>query len=233
MSNGLKKFFSDNLDKILTWAFASLTTGATSTLLVKLLGKKIFKNISIGILAIIGIVIISIIYLICYYSRKRKKEALIEYMKILSNIENILELKKWNRFISYANDYTYPFEICDQRDNIKKYTEANSCFWSSKDKKLKNLILETIDSFEIMFKTISEHLTPDPNCQFLYVDKFYKNYYGTPQHVQKEQEFDDYINDSWCKIEEYRNNLNKIVNYLHKKHYPIEDTCWNDLFLNH
>lgn len=231
MSDNIRKFFSDNLDKILTWAFASLTTGATSTWIAKLLEKKVYEKLSVGHLVIIGIIIITIIYFISLILKNRKRDAIKEYSKILQNVETILELKNWDNFIYGAQYSKYDFRICDQVDDIKKYKEENSIFWTNKDKKLKQLILTTIDSFIEMYKIITQHTNLSPDSKILYVDKFYQSYYGKPEEQQKMAEYDEFIKNSWNKIKDYAINLNLIVKYLHEKKYPIENTRWNSLFL--
>lgn len=84
-----------------------------------------------------------------------------------------------------------------------------------------------------MYKTLSPHLVAVGDNSILTMDKFYRNYWGTLQATEKEQEFDDWSKKSWKSIESYTDKLNDIVSYTKKKKYNLDNTSWNNKFLKY
>ena len=226
----LKRFIPDNIKKIISWIIASLASGSISTVIVKLYEKKIFGKVSLAIVVLIGIVIISIVFFAYQFNKKIKEKAKTEYNQILIDIASILHLKDWDNFLYSAGLDFFSNELFDEYDQIVRYKESKSPFWSKNDKKLRELLIQSINNFESMYTIIGRHLKSSPDGDRLYIEKFYSKY-DFPERKEKEDEYDEYIKYLWNSIEIYCDSLNQIVNYVHKKNYAYEKTAWEGKFL--
>lgn len=233
MGKRLKDLISENLDKIITYLIGSITSGSLTALITKLFQKTVFGKFNLGIIVLISIGFFLIFITTALIIDGRKKNAKKQYSSILIEIENILDLKRWDNFMYGAQEFKFEMAICDERDNLIKYFDSNVEFWKKYDKNLHKKIIELKNAFIEMYKTLSPHLVAVGDNSILTMDKFYRNYWGTLQATEKEQEFDDWSKKSWKSIESYTDKLNDIVSYTKKKKYNLDNTSWNNKFLKY
>ena len=233
MGKSLKDLISENLDKIITYLIGSITSGSLTALITKLFQKTVFGKFNLGIIVLISIGLFLIFITTALIIDGRKKNAKKQYSSILIEIENILDLKRWDNFMHGAQEFKFEMAICDKRDNLIKYFDSNMEFWKKYDKNLHKKIIELKNAFIEMYETLSPHLVAVGDGSILTMDKFYRTYWGTLQATEKEKEFDDWSKKSWKSIENYKDKLNDIVSYTKKKKYNLDNTSWNNKFLKY
>ena len=114
MGKSLKDLISENLDKIITYLIGSITSGSLTALITKLFQKTVFGKFNLGIIVLISIGLFLIFITTALIIDGRKKNAKKQYSSILIEIENILDLKRWDNFMHGAQEFKFEMAICDK-----------------------------------------------------------------------------------------------------------------------